>query len=139
MYWCIYSLPYVVEGVGEAAHIKQLVVCNFASPHHHIIDRGSVTHCCNNRLRRNSQFCREDNNYLLGNFLSRHGFSQKLQPPNALLQLPIIREVAKDYDKCFTNMSCTIKNDRQGPLANLPLYPAQLFLMYEGYQLPEIS
>ena len=64
-----------------------------------------VTHCCNNRLRRNSQFCREDNNYLLGNFFSRHGFSQKLQPPNTLLQLPIIREVSKDYDKCFTNMS----------------------------------
>ena len=56
-YWCIHSLPYVVEGVGEAAHVKQLVVhnfdsprrhiidrfCHFDSPHRHIIDRGSVT------------------------------------------------------------------------------------------------
>lgn len=32
-------LPYVVKGVGEAAHIEQLVVHNFDSPHHHIVDR----------------------------------------------------------------------------------------------------
>ena len=35
-YWCIHSLPYVVEGVGGAAHIKQLVVHNSDSPHPHI-------------------------------------------------------------------------------------------------------
>lgn len=35
-YCCL--LPYVVKGVGEAAHIEQLVVHNFDSPHHHIVD-----------------------------------------------------------------------------------------------------
>ena len=70
---------------------------------------------------------------------SRHGLSQKLQPPNTLLQLPIIHEVAKDYDEHFTNMGCSIENDGQGPLENLSLYSAHLFLMYEGYQLPEMS